>query len=641
MKNVSKNLKNRLFNLALIPAIAYSSTSNYVYANEIDDITISISDSNKIIEDRVRDIINSNYRLTTDEKEFLYSSSIILLENSEYIDFDQVDNFLLRTDVSFESYDEFIQGRYYGGSQKIELMFDSLNEAAKPVYLHEILHGYSLIPNKSASYLEEIYNEICTKEYCDELGIAPSVCGYDNDLVVGYILEELLGVEPIRNYKFKGDNDIIIDALLNIGALEEDITRFFNDLSTLSSFAIYGVDDIALKSKTHVSILECLDAFHIAKFGYAIYDNIELLSLMLNTNLHTSLIQEKIEEYIENSKYYNSEYSFNLNNDKFYTSSFDVTHKELFNNTNVVNENTYKYKDNAVIIDNDLDVDSEFSKFENKFTEALLNNGNIYDAEKYVIENTINFIHNNFEKFDKEYILDTVANLDIVFGDYGESFFIEEDKTLYYNNDGSDVLSSEFYSEIIQLYINKENSYNDYIYDIANNIFTLDYSKNTMLFSDKSNDFTLDAHIAYFVYELLGEEFLYNYKFNPDKEVLHDHLINCGYEEREVLKLISIFDEFRTVKMSDNYENEIGAYIYKLYNFISSHNLIGSINVIRESAELKTRKCIETNYIIDNNNETVVYNQDINLESNVNFFNEYKTGENYIFDTDYYVRSRK
>ncbi|MFI3260199.1 MAG: hypothetical protein R3Y13_00570 [bacterium] len=630
MKN--KKMNKALINMALIQSILYS-TIPHAYAQGVE--------VNDLSQEKVKELLELNVNLTFVEKSFIYDTYIILEENAQYIGEEHVEDFLLNTNIEYKNDDDNFtkSGLYYYADHLIELSTSSINEEIEAIALHEVLHGYTdNIGSGTTDYnriyndthLNEIYNEICTQEYIDELGLKRYVSMYDNDLIIGYVLESIVGNETIKKYKFNSNIDIIVEELENAGNSREDILLFFDNLTMIQHYLYLKNNNAELKQEFYLNVFDALNTFYQNKHGQNMLDNNEILLLLENTVLCNDLVKEKINEYVNNTKNLNPIYSLTDADYVYEPHKLSVEYKEIFNNTEGKKNNKFLYNNKEVVIKSDDVKNEELEVFNEKFINALINNQNLSNAEKYLVQNTLGFINENYQLLNQNYILEIVENLNIVTNKYEDSsYFIEEDFTLYFNNTDSNLISSALFSEILQLYIANENSYSDYVYDVANNMYALSYGVNTEFKSNEKNDFSLDATFTLLVYYLVGEDFLLDYKFNPSKDVLYNKIMLLGYTEEEIIQILNLFEEVHKAKQSNNVSEEINACIYKLYNFLSTVNPDSTCIRYKEWVECIMKENIENNYYIDHENKTTEQIFYLGDHDEINIFGDYENGKDF------------
>lgn len=591
---------------------------------------------------QISDYINNNSNLTLDEKIFLYDTHIILLENAEYIVVEQVKYFLENVDLNYGNLSGGLAGTYQPGEELIEIRDEELEEKSYSVLLHEILHGYTYNLNytsTSSRYLNEIYNEICTVEYAKELGIPTNPTLYDLDLIIGYVLAEIIDIDVINKYKFNADFNIIENELLKIGVEEKVINDFYNTLNTLYYLRI-TLRDVTSLDDIYLNMFKVLENFYEAKYNESILDNIEILFLIKNTVLDNEMVTDKVDRYIENTIYYEGKYSIEDNMIFFEEKELSVEYKELFNNTKGYEDHKQLYYGYERIIDNNLSPDADFKIFSDNFYNAIMENDNLSESEKIVVEVTLPFINNYFKYLNKEEIINIISTLDIEYISESVLSKYDANDNVIIINKNEDIISTRelLFGNIIKLYTNKEEDYNGYIYDVANEMFKCEYYPYMNPTFEAENLFENDMHIAYFVHELLGVEFLYEYKFNPSNISLINYLLELGLKEKEIGELINMLDELYIIKSEGSNNESMSNFIYKFYEFLKLYsNEHGSYSNELERAAFLAKRRIEINYTISTSEETVVFNDKLYLLDEINVFEKYSYSENNLFD----IRVRK
>lgn len=190
--------------------------------------------------------VNSNKYLDSENKKFIIESlRKEIEENYKYIDIRKCSQRLKTLKVNFESIKEDKQdskgihfaGNYNQFSNTIYI-YDtkpnlSLENCNKQSYFHELNHLISTNSFKSffeIDILSETLNEIFTREYFNE-EINQELDGYDKLIDYAYAFAELLPDDTLRKYKFYEDENILIEALLEIDNNFDEVYKLLNSLN--------------------------------------------------------------------------------------------------------------------------------------------------------------------------------------------------------------------------------------------------------------------------------------------------------------------------------------------------------------------------------------------------------------------------
>ena len=248
--------------------------------------------------------IDNNRYLTIEEKEFLKNIKTELIENKEYIDFDELNNDLSELHLKYNPYHPDktkpyyvmyqMSGQYtYIGSDKnlIELFGDDNNNSDcfetcdKTTLVHEVNHllnnelSVMNVKGKTGDILEQIYlkagvddfqlsemiNEMFAREYQYDFNINDKSEGYYWEMPIMYCLAEIIDENTLRYFKFNSDSYYITNYLSELGVPLEDICEFYirlNDVYSLydKSESPYATSDDMKKFKdNNLRILELLN----------------------------------------------------------------------------------------------------------------------------------------------------------------------------------------------------------------------------------------------------------------------------------------------------------------------------------------------------------------------------------------------
>lgn len=638
MKRNNKSKINFNFISLILAQVLVFSSIKYDYENlnnKLDELILNkelnVIQSTELDAEKISFLINNNENLSEEEKVFLYNTHIIVLENSDYIIKNQIENFLSSVNFNYNYEREGVLGDYSILTHEINVIFPDM-DSAYCTLLHEVLHGYSnsVEDHSSSRYLSEIYNEICTKEYCEELGITETKTGYDEDLVIGYILEKIVGTEIIKAYKFNSDLTLITNELLNIGVNQNDIDGFYNDMDSLNYCKLYKPSDRELLFNIYESVNNYLEIFYSTKFDMSMTDSLEMLFLLNGSHFDNYFVQYKLFEYSYYSKDYISEYNL-------YTEfvgrevplSYDMINKEIFNNTEDLSENKYFVNEVEKKVDDKLSKNYSVMSLLNLYENNIEKNAKLSQREVFAVKSTIDFLEHYMDQFDMNKILEISSNLNIVYNaEFNGSYYDNLTSTLYLTESSSNVSLEKLYSEILQIYTNNYDNCNEYIYNLVNDLFKSEYQTNILNSTYIDETYKYDMIVAYFLYELLGEEMLYEYKFNPSNSVLHSLLEIKGMTPKEIYKFLSILENISIAKNAEDESLNMEKAMYEFYKFtteLSNGDFLIN-NELKYDLEIVNAN-INFNYFIDDENQMLIQNEIVYLQDTINVFNQYSNAE--------------
>ncbi|MFI3260188.1 MAG: hypothetical protein R3Y13_00515 [bacterium] len=503
-------------------------------------------------------LIKKNEQLTAEEIMFFYKSNIILLEHENLIDIEQLKKFLSNVSIEYNLEEDGISGTYNRKTDLIKVEEDEFIETKKSVLLHEILHGYTSSSNNTSVYLNELLNELCTVEYCEVLDIEYFNSGYTKHLVIIYVLANIIEIETLQELKFSADLTNFKNELLSFGVTEKEYESFLNNLNGLWLSRTKGE---VFRTGLYIEMYDLLSSFYKKKYNKDIEYDIEIMLIMYDSVLSNETVEKAVKKYLdydenyENSGFYNNTYELKVINEGLY--SKDLIEKK--------EETSYVHKEEEKEIDYNYLPTYEDVMFTDQFKEKISKNINLSFREQQLIYNTIYFLNDYREYVDEEEILKFADNLNFIYikDMEGKATYNSKNYTLILDEN---IAGIQVIYEILKTYTNNIEEINEYIYDISNNIFHLEYLVRSMG-AFTYNYFTTDFMIVEFLVNLLGEEFFLNYKFNPSDEYIYISLSNLGLNNQEITELLKILEELNSLRGNEELELSV---IKKMYPYIES-----------------------------------------------------------------------
>lgn len=279
----------------------------------------TIQDNKDYSFDSIKKIINDNYNLTEEEKEFLYNIEDEVTENIDYINLEQLKNNLKELKINYnspETIDQqnqvfnncYISGSYtYMGSKRnnIDIYADNFNiatdfsNANKTTLIHEINHLISNRPNiiytgglagdieskitnnlnLYNNALSEMVNELFAREYAIDYNLESESNGYDGLMPVMYALAEIIDTDVLRKYKFDSDDYYITNYLKSIGIDDKYIYTFYKDLNLIKENSI----DSTEKSYIYQEIYNIVGLMYQKKYDETIENDLVMMAYFYNT----------------------------------------------------------------------------------------------------------------------------------------------------------------------------------------------------------------------------------------------------------------------------------------------------------------------------------------------------------------------
>lgn len=233
--------------------IAYQELPNLNYNLYYQTTKIpKISKENTYSFQKINKAIDTNPNLTEYEKYCTKLLKTELDENKKYIDQETIcenlNNIKIQYHKTKNPKQEEIIGTYkVRGPHKNEInIYNTEFPSHIPKTLfHELNHSITKravtndIMMDNPNYVEEMTNELFTKEYFEEIAQTNNLDNYESygqQMLVMYPLCEILSEETIKTYKFNNQMNIILEELLT---LDKDITKAANLITAINALNLY------------------------------------------------------------------------------------------------------------------------------------------------------------------------------------------------------------------------------------------------------------------------------------------------------------------------------------------------------------------------------------------------------------------
>ena len=319
--------------------------------------------------EEIKEAIDNNPNLSEEEKTFLYGLKEEIDENKDYIDINKLKTNLSDLAINYNSCDYTdrnklnvfvdyrITGSYtYMGTNinQIDLYNEfcyhatSFKDANKATLIHEIHH---LVNNKSpllsipgyegnivgttysvfdveANVLNEMVNELFSREYSVNFNEPGDFSGYDHLMPVMYALAEIIDTDTLRRYKYNSDDYYINNYFASIGVSNKYVYTLYKDLNLLQSNVLEDEERI----ETSQEVYQIIKYMYEMKYNHNMEDDLIMISYLYHTDFSNPKLDEKLDNIV------GGEEIFDISH-KGYLSS---TYKEL--NDSVV---IYKFNDDG------------------------------------------------------------------------------------------------------------------------------------------------------------------------------------------------------------------------------------------------------------------------------------------------------
>ncbi len=332
-------------------------TSDSSFFSTNDEVTIS----------DIKNALESNPYFSEEDKELFGNLWKIIEENREYIDLKEIVqnisefNFIKSERTPDISSSVVATYTFYGENKNdinIYERYDELSEGEKNnVKLHEVGHGltkyhpfsgtgdfletWCYIFDKASSLrcsiLDELADEFFARDYCSYLNgeepIFDDTVGYSLYMPPFYGVGEIIGGEPIREFKFTRDLGVLVEALSSV---DGDIERAYNFLMLFEELDT-AVENSTLCESQQIELLisQELAYYYEARFNRAIYDDVYMCLHLYGTVYESPEMGKTLEKFFGSS---NIEFSINSIKKYLAHEGMDYSIVKANGRTYVVNE---------------------------------------------------------------------------------------------------------------------------------------------------------------------------------------------------------------------------------------------------------------------------------------------------------------
>lgn len=216
---------------------------------------------------KIKQAIETNPNLSEEEKSYFLLLQQELKENQAYINQEKICKILNDIKIDYHNQNHEVKtesgkmevgGSYSSKENKINIYKLNISELQPKILFHEMNHSLTDFKQQSQeslllshpNYLLEMTNELFSIEYFEELAQSNSLVegtSYGNQMVVMYPLCEILDEKTIRNYKFNGKVNVILEELLSI---DPDMNKAANLITAINSIELYQSNVIEKYNKT-------------------------------------------------------------------------------------------------------------------------------------------------------------------------------------------------------------------------------------------------------------------------------------------------------------------------------------------------------------------------------------------------------
>ena len=252
--------------------------------------------------EKIKSAIDSNSNLSDSEKNFISKIKFYFDENYQYMDIDKIIERLSSLKIKYvegECENTEIKGTY-SIENNIITMYNAkcFDEVDLSVYTHELLHVLQM--SNSDRLTVELTNELASREILrrlDEQGLIENSSifenglgkhsnygtGYDPCMKVEYLLASLLTQEQIKLYQCLTDEDVIVDALMEIDSKcdtqEANVEKRINavnlldKIDSLREYNDKGEAKIAYTEEKYKEIYDMIDSYYMKKYNKSIEES--------------------------------------------------------------------------------------------------------------------------------------------------------------------------------------------------------------------------------------------------------------------------------------------------------------------------------------------------------------------------------
>ena len=274
---------------------------------------------------KIKQAIETNHNLSEEEKAYFLLLQQELKENQAYINQEKICktlndikiNYLNQNhEVKTDSGKMRVGGSYSLKSNEINLYKLNISELQPKILFHEINHSLTDFKQQSQedlllshpNYLLEMTNELFSVEYFEEIAQSNSFIegtSYSNQMVVMYPLCEILDDKTIRNYKFNGKANVILEELLSI---DSDMNKAANLITAINSIELYQNNAIEKYNKVQEVANETKEKQDAA------------LQEFYNAKQEQDENKQVIYNLVKN--YYEKKYNYSMNEDQMMMAYF-------------------------------------------------------------------------------------------------------------------------------------------------------------------------------------------------------------------------------------------------------------------------------------------------------------------------------
>lgn len=259
--------------------------------------------------DQIKEIVENNNNLSKEEKKFILRYFNIIEENSNHISMKVMQENLSDLNIKYDKFSckdsEYTKGENNFETKEITIYnSESFNDVIELPYgeqtlLHEIIHSFSRITNLGNG-LSEAITETMSSEYTN-CSISHS---YVNERCCLYALLEIIDVEDMKEFYFKGDATVLVDALNEIIQDREMSYELIGNIDLIYDYEVNLVKnncDIDSTRQYHElknNIYNSISKYFSAKYGYDITEDQLMMTYLVNSGFATLKIDSP---YIENN----------------------------------------------------------------------------------------------------------------------------------------------------------------------------------------------------------------------------------------------------------------------------------------------------------------------------------------------------
>jgi len=236
----------------MIPLFILASISLTSFTNSL-GLTKRFNDSSSIYKNlfnedknydysKIEKAILDNPYLKSEEKELLQKLKFVFDENYQYMDISEIIDRLKNLKIEYyEKEDAYINGCFDSNKYTIEIYgANNLEEARLQTVVHEILHVFQASTTSQGRFVMELSNQLLTQEVLRRMAEMNLLddnnefeneyekytqfdkSGYTNFMYIEYYLAEILTQEQLKAYQFCPDENIIVEALLQINGISKE-----------------------------------------------------------------------------------------------------------------------------------------------------------------------------------------------------------------------------------------------------------------------------------------------------------------------------------------------------------------------------------------------------------------------------------